>query len=719
MKIAIVYNRDSQDVINLFGVPNRERYGLKAIKRITDALKKGGHRVMALEGDKQLIVRLEEFMPRVLQGERPGMVFNLSYGIQGQARYTHVPGMLEMIGIPYVGSGPLAHSLSLDKVVAKMIFRQHGLPTPNFAVLYGADFEAPSIPYPMIVKPKNESTSFGLKVVHDEAELRAAAQVIFDKFGQPVLAEEYIDGREINVGILGNSATDVLPPAELDFGDGPRIYTLEDKQQSSGREVAVVCPADLTPQQAEEAQALARRAFECLGCSDCARVDMRLSPEGQFSILEINSLPSLGEHGSYTHAAEAAGLDFAALVNRLVEVASARYFGTPAPPSLDRKSEPRDKLFAFVTERRDRLEARVEDWVGRRSRTQDPLGLRAAFRTAGERLEAAGLRIRAEADSQLVRVWESPGGLEGGTLLVAPMDVALPTDAMGHGFRREPEWLVGEGIGSSRAPLVVLEFGLRALKAQHLHGKVKLGVVLYGDEGADWTHSAETIGKLAARAREVLVLTPGPSSGKIVTGRRGSRRYRLTVQGDSRRFGQAGRKPDPLTWLSERLPALTHLTDRKNRLAVGVTELRSTAHATHLPHLVTATVMLSYPRASAADGLEARVRETLGRGLPWELELIADRPPLLETKASKALAQEFVDLAAGWQIPLSADSSAQPSVAGLIPSPVPALCGLGPAAMDLLAPQERIQRMSLVQRTLLLAEFLCRRARESKATPRG
>jgi len=108
MKVAIVYNRDSRNVINLFGVPNRERIGLATIKRIADGLKNGGHQVRALEGDKDLIDHLEEFMPRVLSGERPGMVFNLSYGIQGQARYTHVPGILEMVGIPYVGSGPTA-----------------------------------------------------------------------------------------------------------------------------------------------------------------------------------------------------------------------------------------------------------------------------------------------------------------------------------------------------------------------------------------------------------------------------------------------------------------------------------------------------------------------------------------------------------------------------------------------------------------------------------
>ena len=186
MKIAVVYNRESRSVINLFGMANKEKIGLKTIKRITDALKKGGHQVIALEGDKDLVDRLEDFMPQVLKGERPGMVFNVSYGIQGQARYTHVPSILEMVGIPYVGSDPLAHSLSLDKVVAKMIFQQHGLLTPDFAVLPEPGFAPPELTYPLIVKPKNEAVSMGIQIVNSEQDLRDAAQVIFEHFDQPV-----------------------------------------------------------------------------------------------------------------------------------------------------------------------------------------------------------------------------------------------------------------------------------------------------------------------------------------------------------------------------------------------------------------------------------------------------------------------------------------------------------------------------------------------------
>ncbi|GBC61845.1 D-alanine--D-alanine ligase [Desulfonema ishimotonii] len=293
MKIAVVYNRESQNVINLFGVPNREKYGKAAIRRIVEVLKKGGHQVTTFEGDKQLIINLERFMPRVVRGEIPGMVFNISYGIQGQARYTHVPGILEMVGVPYLGSGPLAHSLALDKVVAKMIFRQNGLPTPDFAVLETPDFEHPPLDFPMIVKPKNEAVSFGLKIVHNAPELREAARVIFDKFNQPVLAEQYIEGREINVGLLGNNPPEPLPPVELIFGEGaPPIYTHEDKTHKSGREVTQQCPAPLTPRRPKRprhlpSKRLQRSAAMTAPVSTCAWM-----PTGISTFWKSTALPA-------------------------------------------------------------------------------------------------------------------------------------------------------------------------------------------------------------------------------------------------------------------------------------------------------------------------------------------------------------------------------------------------------------------------------------------
>jgi D-alanine-D-alanine ligase len=708
MKIAIAYNRESRNVINLFGMPNKETIGLQTIKRIADALRRGGHQVIAVEGDKDLVDRLEEFMPRVVKGERPGMVFNVSYGIQGQARYTHVPSILEMVGVPYVGSGPLAHSLSLDKVVTKMILQQHDLPTPQFHVLDAPDADLPELEYPMIVKPKNEAVSFGLKIVHDDDELRRAAQVIFAEFGQPVLVERYIQGREVNVGLLGNGPPEALPPVELVFGDGPAIYTYEDKKGTSGRQISHRCPAEIGDALNERARQLAVRAFTVLGCADCARVDMRLDDEGNLYILEVNSLPSLGEHGSYLVGAQHIGLDFAALVNRLVEEASARYFGTPEPPQIDTPKKASTQIFSFVTQRRDLMEKKLRDLSQSVSRTNDPVGVQAAVQRADRMLREIGLKPFPElTDERSAWVWETPRGLEAGDLLVGHLDVPVAGESPSPVFRREPEWLYGDGIGSARAPLVMLETALRAVRSVRRLRQRAIGVLLYTDEGRDARYSAERIRIAAARAARVLVLRPGNVGDAVITQRRGQRKYRFLVVGEPRRPGKLYKSPEILRWVWGRLEEFSKLSDRAKRISVSAVDVRPEALPMLLPHRVTCQLLVTYPKASVADEVEARMRDCIGkRGPKWQLELISDRPPMGERRANTQLARVFERAATRWEIPLRRESSVWPSVAGLVGDRAACVCGLGPVARDLGTPQEAVQRISLVQRTLLLADYL-------------
>ena len=711
MKIAIVYNRDSQSVINLFGIPNREKYGKESIQRIVDGLKNHGHKVRIFEGDKDLVSKLEEFMPRVMKGEIPGMAFNLSYGIQGQARYTHVPGILEMVGIPYVGSGPLAHSLSLDKVVAKMIFRQQGLPTPDFAVLDAPGFEAPDLAYPLIVKPRNEAVSMGIKIVENEKELREAAQAIFDTFDQPVLAEQYIEGREINVGLIGNNPPEVFAPCEIVFSsEGPKIYTIEDKEGRSGREIQWLCPAPIGEELTEKAKQIAKGAFTALGCLDCARVDMRMDADGNLYILEVNSLPSLGEHGSYTIAAKEAGLDFPVLVGRLVEVASARYFGTPEPPKVDvKESEPEKMIFSFLIQRRDLIERRLKEWTALSSRTSDPVGNSMAFERIARRFKDLKLKpIEDLTDGKSACTWQTSAGLEGGTLFIGHLDVPLGLEAPGQAFRREPEWLYGEGIGTSRAPFVMLDFALRALRhCRMLHSK-RIGVLYYLDEGRDCRYSADIIRKACSRAGRVVVLRPGSGEHRIIIQRRGLRKYRLVIEGKTRRLGQNKKKSvDVLGWSMDRLNAIAGLSSRRERIALSTVDLKTDAFPTLLPHRVTVSLHIGYLDDKTADEAENSVRRLLGKnGMRWKLERICDRPAMKERRVNNALARALSDVAEKWDIPIVGDSSVLPSAGGLVPPKTPVLCGIGPVARDLYTPSEAVNRISLIQRTLLMAQFL-------------
>lgn len=710
MRIAVVYNRESQSVINLFGTPNKEKIGLKTIKRITDALKAGGHTVTSFEGDKDLIARLEEFMPRVVKGEQIGMVFNVSYGLQGQARYTHVPSILEMVGVPYVASGPLAHSLALDKVVAKMIFDRRGLPTPAFAVLDGPESELPpTLEYPLIVKPKNEAVSFGIKIVHDPDEVREAAQVIFDKFDQPVLVERYIDGREVNVGVIGNRPPEALPPVELQFGEGgPKIYTYEDKTRRSGRTITPVCPAPLGDELTDRVQRLAVQAFQALGCADCARVDMRLDAEGNPWILEINSLPSLGEHGSFVEAAQVAGLEYPDLINRLVEVASARYFATPTVSRIAPTEEgPEEQVFRWLTERRDGIERRVRELSRRRVRTGDGVGIQGAAKALDRRLAELGMKADEErSDPREGWLWETPAGVTDGTLLVVQLDVPFSNESAPAPLHRDPQWLYGEGVAVTHGPLAMLEYALRSLRAQRqLRGK-RVGVLAYVDEGEDCRHSAELLRATAERAERVFVLRPAAEGSKAVTERRGLRRLRLTVEGAPRRLGQAGKRLEVLRWTMGKLEAIAQLGSRRERIALSAIDIETAAYPMRLPHRVTTQLLMSYPEGGVPEVVKS-IRELLGKeGYQWRLEEEADRPPMSDRARNRALAEELGRVAARWELPFGETSSLWPSAAGLVPKGTAALCGLGPVARDLNTPQEAVERVSLLGRTLLLSQYL-------------
>lgn len=212
MKVAVVWNSAASAVLNRFGQACPETYGRTAVERVVHGLLDGGHDVALFEGDIHLLDQLRNFFPRTLDGEAPGgMVFNMAYGIQGACRYTHIPAMLEMAGIPYTGSSPMGHTLALDKAVTKSLIRDEGVPTPPWLVADRPDIEPRGLRFPLIVKPRHESTSFGLQIAHDTKELEEAILAVLTQYDQEALVEEFIDGREVCIGLLGNESVHCLP----------------------------------------------------------------------------------------------------------------------------------------------------------------------------------------------------------------------------------------------------------------------------------------------------------------------------------------------------------------------------------------------------------------------------------------------------------------------------------------------------------------------------
>ncbi|WP_373415011.1 ATP-grasp domain-containing protein [Ensifer aridi] len=324
MRVAIVWNNDYTGVINRFGQSYPKEYRpLEAIESVVAALQEGGHETLLCEGDKGLLTTLERFMPADPQGHPSGMVFNLAEGIQGEYRYTHVPAMLEMAGVPYTGPGPLGHGLANDKVIAKTLIRDCGLPTPNFRVMHRGTESTGDLRFPVVVKPRREESSLGLQLVHEPPQLRRAVEVIVAQYAQDALVEEYIEGREITVALLGNEECEMLPLVEHDFsGRETHLSTREDRPPK-------ICPAQIGSSLATMLRDVSVATFHACHCRDYARVDIRIDRSGQPFVLEINPNPNpaLGVRSSYVLAATTAGYSFSSLVNRILDVAHKRYFG--------------------------------------------------------------------------------------------------------------------------------------------------------------------------------------------------------------------------------------------------------------------------------------------------------------------------------------------------------------------------------------------------------
>lgn len=327
MQVAVVYNKDRKGTINVFGMQNKEWYPEETIQKVARALETGGHTVELIQADRFLLTKLNKFLPRLSKRRPNGIVLNLALGVQGKCRYTHVPSILELAGIPYTGSNPMGHSLAQDKVITKQILMASNLPTPNYRVYLEPELDAPYLKYPVIVKPRGEAASFGLKTVHDDKSLKEAVSELLEEYKQPALAEEYIEGREINVSVLGNDPPQALPVLELVLNEECQgIYGHDAKfKRTSKKKAKTVCPAKLPTETSAYVQKLAIRVFEVLNIYDFGRVDFRLDGYNQPYILEMNSMASINPGSSFIKAAMKAGFSYNQLINRIVEVAIDRY----------------------------------------------------------------------------------------------------------------------------------------------------------------------------------------------------------------------------------------------------------------------------------------------------------------------------------------------------------------------------------------------------------
>ena len=294
----------------------------ETVQAIKQAIASYGHEVVELEATPEL--------PQLLPASGVDVAFNIAEGIGGRARESQVPALLELLGIPYTGSDPTAIALSLDKAVAKRLVQQAGLLTPPFVLMATGRERLPrGFRFPAIVKPVAEGSSKGIQrtsVVEDEKALRALVSEQSARYGQAMLVEAFLPGREFTLGLLGERKPRVLPPLEVRFTDSTDqhpVYAFDSKFYSRGVELQV--PAQVDPALGKELQRVARAAFIALGCRDVARIDVRLDAEGRVNFIECNPLPGLAPGFSdLCLIAQATGMEYRVLIGEILASALRR-----------------------------------------------------------------------------------------------------------------------------------------------------------------------------------------------------------------------------------------------------------------------------------------------------------------------------------------------------------------------------------------------------------
>lgn len=278
-----------------------------------------------------------DFMNQLLTQNPPDVVFNLVEFFHNDASNEgSVAGLFDLFEIPYTGAPPFCLGLCRRKGLTKQLLLQNGIATPRFRNLINPSIEFDhGLNYPLIVKPSRQDGSAGVEansVVHDFIQLKSRIEHVSEEFSGPIMVEEFIEGTELHVSILGNDPPEVLPIIEFNFADlpidHPYLITYDIKWNPLSpayHKVHSFCPAELDPETEEKVKEQALKAFLKTGCRDYARIDMRLGNDGTPYVLEVNPNPDLTEGVSFMESAEEAGLSFSETLRKIVEFALERW----------------------------------------------------------------------------------------------------------------------------------------------------------------------------------------------------------------------------------------------------------------------------------------------------------------------------------------------------------------------------------------------------------
>ena len=286
-------------VVVLMGGRSYEReISLKTGKAVSEALRKLGHDVYELDLSADLPCRLLEIKP-----DKVFIALHGPYGEDGR-----VQGMLDIMGIPYTGSGVLASALAMDKDITKRLLLSENIPTPRWICVRKGELNFSWEEFPVVVKPADQGSSIGLKVARSSEELEKAVKELFSMTDK-VLIESFVEGRDMTVGILKDR---VLPPIEIVPRKG--IYDYESKYTKGASEYVFLEDEELS----KKLQDLALKVHNLLGLKDMSRIDFRVTPEGEAFVLEVNTVPGMTELSLLPMACRKIGIGFEEMLSIII-----------------------------------------------------------------------------------------------------------------------------------------------------------------------------------------------------------------------------------------------------------------------------------------------------------------------------------------------------------------------------------------------------------------
>jgi D-alanine-D-alanine ligase len=707
MKVAIIYNKDFTHVINTFGMQNKEKYNPRTVKLVADALEAGGHNVEIIDGNMHVIESLQNFMPKVMEGERMGMVFNMAYGIQGESRYTHLPSMLEMLGIPYVGSTPAGHALALDKVITKIIMQKHSIPTPNFWVYNSADEHMDDVEFPVIVKPKMEAVSFGLRVVYNVDDLRDAVRFIIAEFEQQALVEQFVRGREFAVGLIGNNPVEAFPVLEIDLENDPdAIQTVDDKKQQPRKKI---CPAPLSDELTAEMKRWSIAAFKALGLRDFSRVDIRLDENNNIYLLEINSMASMGRTGSYPYAAKVAGYDYQALVNKMLDVAAVRYFAntTLEDENTGKRVPAHVRMRGFLRSRQASIEELLKKMINLNTYVRNTEGVNSLGNLLKKELAALGFAHQSFPQVEIGNIlyFSNTDEEEVDVLLLGTLDNEVRTARQSY-FRISGQKILGTGVWEHKGGLAVMIAALQALRFIKQIRKLKIGILLSSDDSLQGRISRSVLLQQAQFAKHIFGLHGAFLNGGIVTSRSGAAVYSLSMKlidnDDAANVALASQV------FYKMIEDAVNMSDAKEGLVIAPHKMQFESNITEPFAHGEALISVRFNDAEQMKTVDSKIKKLLPglkyrNKLDFQLEGGVRRPSMLRSNGVMEMYKTIKRLADRLDIRLREEHRWSSADISFIEYNEFKIDGMGPIGIKPPDKSEYILRHSLLERATLLA----------------